>query len=60
VNVAGIAPLGAKVWVNGRALAVDGANRFSGAAAPLGRGLLVFRMQLGGAEQYTVRRLKVR
>ena len=60
VNVAGIAPLGAKVWVNGRPLSVDSANRFSGTAAPLARGVLVFRMQLGGAEQYTVRRLKVR
>lgn len=60
VNVAGIAPLGAKVWVNGRPLAVDGANRFSGKVAPLSRGVLVFRMQLGPAEIYTVRRLKVR
>jgi hypothetical protein len=60
VNVAGIAPLGAKVWVNGRPLSVDAANRFSGTAAPLSRGVLVFRMQLGGAEQYTVRRLKVK
>jgi FecR protein len=60
VNVAGIAPLGAKVWVNGRPLAVDSANRFSGTASPLARGVLVFRMQLGAAEQYTVRRLKVR
>jgi hypothetical protein len=60
VNVAGIAPLGAKVWVNGRALPVDSANRFSGKASPLGRGLLVFRMQLGAADVYTVRRLKAR
>jgi hypothetical protein len=56
--VAGVAPLGALVFVNGRQLALDAQARFDAQVAPLPGGLLVFRVLQGGAEVYTVRTVR--
>lgn len=59
-HVAGIAPVGAKLFVNGKAMALDDKARFDGSVAPLPGGRLVFRMVNGSAETYTVRTVKGR
>ena len=59
VRVAGIAPVGARVFVNGKAVALDDKARFDTTAAPLPGGRLVFRMVgKSGAEVYTVRTVR--
>ncbi len=59
VPVVGIAPVGAKVFVNGRAVELDDKARFNTSAAPLPGGRLVFRMVgKSGAEVYTVRTVR--
>ncbi len=58
VRVAGIAPVGSKVFVNGRAVALDEKSRFETTAAPLHGGRVVFRMLNAGTEVYTVRTVR--
>ncbi|MHB8875919.1 MAG: hypothetical protein ACYC8T_19700, partial [Myxococcaceae bacterium] len=60
VDVSGIAPVGAKVWVNGRLVPLDGKARFDSTAVPFGRPpTLVFRLvQAHGPEVLTVRTLR--
>lgn len=60
VRVAGIAPVGAKVFVNGKAMDLDEKARFEAQVAPLPGGRVVFRMVNGSAETYTVRTVKGR
>ena len=59
VAVTGIAPVGAKVYVNGKLLELDDKARFTTQAAPLPGGRLIFRMVgKSGAEVYTVRTVR--
>lgn len=58
VKCTGIAPVGAKVTINGKPVPLDEKSRFDMDAAPLSGGLLVFRMVNGPSEVYTVRRVK--
>lgn len=58
VRCQGIAPVGAKVTVNGRAVPLDEKSRFDLEVAPMGGGLLVFRMVNGASEVYTVRKVR--
>jgi ferric-dicitrate binding protein FerR (iron transport regulator) len=60
VKVAGIAPVGAKVFVNGKAMELDEKARFEAQVAPLVGGRVVFRMVHGNVETYTVRTVKGR
>ena len=60
VRVAGIAPVGARVFVNGKAMELDEKARFDGQVAPLPGGRVVFRMVNGSAETYTVRTVRGR
>jgi hypothetical protein len=58
VRCAGIAPVGAKVSVNGKPVPLDEKSRFDIEVPPVGNGLMVFRMVNGPAEVYTVRKVK--
>jgi hypothetical protein len=60
VDVSGIAPVGAKVWVNGRPVALDAKARFDTTAVPFGRPpTVVFRAVLAtGLEVLTIRTLR--
>lgn len=58
VRCQGIAPVGAKVTVNGRPVPLDEKSRFDTEVAPMGGGLLVFRMVNGASEVYTVRKVR--
>jgi hypothetical protein len=58
VRCSGIAPVGAKVSVNGKPVPLDEKSRFDIEVPPLGSGLMVFRMVNGPAEVYTVRKVK--
>lgn len=58
VRCSGIAPVGAKVTVNGKPLQLDEKSRFDTEVAPMGSGLLVFRMVNGPSEVYTVRKVR--
>ncbi len=58
--VAGVAPLGTKVFANGKALPLDAKHRFEGQASPVGQPpLIIFRTaRANGAEVFTVRTLR--
>lgn len=58
VPVVGIAPVGARLFVNGRPVPLDDKARFSTTAAPLAGGHVVFRLLNAGAESYTVRTVR--
>jgi hypothetical protein len=60
IEVAGIAPVGAKVFVNGKPAPLDEKARFSTSTTPIGRPpLVIFRMsQSSGPEVMTVRMLR--
>ncbi len=55
VPVTGIAPVGARLFVNGQAVPLDAKARFSTTLAPIGQGRFVFRLVQGLTESYTVR-----
>jgi hypothetical protein len=57
VRCQGVAPLGAKVQINGKPVPLDEKSRFDTEVAPMGSGLLVFRMVNGASEVYTVRKV---
>ncbi|MBL8949562.1 MAG: hypothetical protein JNK82_02215 [Myxococcaceae bacterium] len=58
VRCQGVAPVGAKLQINGKPVSLDEKSRFDTEVAPLGAGLLVFRMQNGASEVYTVRKVR--
>ncbi len=59
VSVVGIAPVGSKLFVNGKSLELDDKARFSSKAAPFPGGRLIFRMVgKNGADVYTVRTVR--
>ncbi len=60
VRAVGVAPVGARVSVNGRALSLDGKNRFDTWVEPVGSPpLLLFKMERPGApDVFLVRTLK--
>jgi len=62
VRAAGVAPVDARLSINGRPVPLDGKHRFSTWVEPLGTPpLLVFKMSRPGApEVYTVRTLRQR
>ncbi len=57
VTVEGVAPVGSRLFVNGQPVSLDAKARFRSKAAPLAKGLVVFRLSQGTAESLTVRRL---
>ena len=58
-TVVGVAPVGAKVFVNGRALELDDKARFNTKVSPLPGGRFLFRVVgKNGAEVYTVRTVR--
>ena len=59
VNASGIAPVGSKLFINGKSVALDGQARFDTSVSPVG-GRVIFRLLQGGAEIYTVRTVKSR
>jgi hypothetical protein len=58
VRCSGIAPVGAKVSINGKPVSLDEKSRFDQDIAPSPNGLLVFRMVNGASEVYTVRKVR--
>ncbi|MFZ5470781.1 MAG: hypothetical protein ACOZIN_15225 [Myxococcota bacterium] len=60
VDVAGIAPVGSRVFVNGKSVALDDKSRFRTSVIPVGTPpAVIFRLsQPSGAEVYTVRTLR--
>lgn len=58
VRVAGIAPVGARVVVNGRPMALDESARFDSEVAPLPGGRIIFRVFNAGVETFTVRTVR--
>jgi len=58
VKASGIAPVGAKVFINGHLATLDDKSRFDETVTPLAGGRIVFRMVNGGAEVYTVRTVR--
>ncbi|MBX7097945.1 MAG: FecR domain-containing protein [Myxococcaceae bacterium] len=57
-KVVGIAPVGSKVFCNGRAVPLDDKARFDVAVPSLAGGRLICKMVKGAAEVYTVRRIR--
>lgn len=58
VPVKGVAPVGSRVVLNGKAVELGEKSRFDTVAAPVGRGVLVFRLFQGAAESITVRTVR--
>jgi hypothetical protein len=56
----GVAPVGSRLFVNGKAVPLDGQARFETSVAPLAGGRLVYRLVQGGVETYTVRTVRAR
>jgi hypothetical protein len=53
-RVAGVAPKGSRLFVNGKPLPLSNGNRFEG-SVPLNGGSLIFRLVQGETERYVVR-----
>ncbi len=60
VNAVGIAPVGSKLFINGKSVALDEQARFDTSVAPAAGGRIVFRLLHAGAESYTVRTVRGR
>ncbi|MBX7113699.1 MAG: hypothetical protein K1X64_05135 [Myxococcaceae bacterium] len=58
VPVKGVAPIGSRVVLNGKTIELGEKSRFDTVAAPVGRGVLVFRLFQGAAESITVRTVR--
>ncbi|MBL8914517.1 MAG: hypothetical protein JNM17_27685 [Archangium sp.] len=58
VKTSGVVPVGAKLYINGKAVELDEHARFDTSVAPLGGGRLVYRLVSGGAESWTVRTVR--
>lgn len=59
VNAVGIAPVGSKLFINGKSVMLDAQARFETSVSPAG-GRIVFRLLYNGAESYTVRTVRAR
>lgn len=60
VNAVGIAPVGSKLFINGKSVTLDEQARFDTKVAPQPGGRIVFRLLHAGAESYTVRTVRGR
>lgn len=60
ISAAGVAPVGSKLSINGKSVALDDQARFETSANPLPGGRVIFRLLQGGAEIYTVRTVRGR
>lgn len=60
VQAAGIAPVGSRLFINGKPITLDEQARFDTSVAPLPGGRIIFRLLHGGAEVYTVRTVRNR
>lgn len=60
VHATGIAPVGSRLFINGKSVALDDQARFETSVAPLPGGRVVFRLLHAGAESYTVRTVRSR
>ncbi len=60
VNAVGIAPVGSKLFINGKSVTLDGQARFDTSVSPAAGGRVVFRLLHNGAESYTVRTVRAR
>ena len=55
-----VAPVGSRLFVNGRPATLDEKARFETTATPGPRGLVVFKLLQRAAESYTVRSVSAR
>ena len=60
VSATGIAPVGSKVFINGKSVALDEQARFETTVSPVAGGKIIFRLLSNGAESYTVRTVRSR
>jgi hypothetical protein len=60
VTCAGVAPVGARLVINGKAAPLDEQARFDTQVAPLPGGRVVFRLMQGGGESWTVRTVRAK
>ncbi|MDP1826710.1 MAG: FecR domain-containing protein [Archangium sp.] len=60
VNASGVAPVGSKLFINGKSVPLDAQARFDTTVSPAAGGRIVFRLLHGGAEIYTVRTVRSR
>ncbi len=60
VNAVGIAPVGSKLFINGKSVTLDEQARFETSVSPAAGGRVVFRLLHNGAESYTVRSVRAR
>ena len=58
VSTSGVAPVGSKLFINGRAIELDAQARFDTSVAPLPGGRIVYRLVSGGGESWTVRTVR--
>lgn len=59
LRAVGIAPVGSRLFINGKAVALDAQARFDTPVSAVG-GRVIFRLLHNGAESYTVRTVKTR
>lgn len=60
VNASGIAPVGSKLFINGKSVALDEQARFETPVSPAAGGRVIFRLLNNGGESYTVRTVRSR
>lgn len=60
VKCVGVAPVGSKLFINGKSVSLDEQARFDTQVAPLGGGRVIFRLLQGGAESWTVRTVRTK
>lgn len=60
VRATGVAPVGSRLFINGKSIGLDEQARFDVAVSPLPGGRVVFRLLNDGAEVYTVRTVRSR
>ncbi|MDP2275905.1 MAG: hypothetical protein Q8K32_34500 [Archangium sp.] len=60
VNAVGIAPVGSKLFINGKSVTLDAQARFDTSVSPAAGGRIIFRLLHNGAESYTVRTVRAR
>jgi hypothetical protein len=58
VSTSGVAPVGSKLYINGRAIELDAQARFDTSVAPLPGGRIVYRLVSNGSESWTVRTVR--
>ena len=60
VGVVGVAPVGSKLFINGKSVPLDEQARFDTTVSPAAGGRIIFRLLHNGAEIYTVRTVRGR